>query len=321
MNQPHEAHDLGLQHDLDVMASRLFDRRRLLGLIACGGASTVLSACGGGSDSGTSTSTVASGSTGGSTATSGSTGSTAGTGSTGATGSSSGSGSSTGTTSSNSCMVDPSETEGPYPADGSNSLRGSTVNVLSQSGVVRSDIRNSFGGFSGTAAGVPLTLNITLVNVNNQCSPLEGYAIYLWHCTREGTYSLYSSDVLSQNFLRGVQATDSKGQCTFVTIFPGCYDGRWPHMHFEVYRSLNTAGSYSNKLLTSQMAMPKDIASAVYTNASGYSASVSNLSRVSIASDNVFGDNTSEQVAWQTPLITGNTTNGYTGTISIGIAV
>ena len=67
--------------------------------------------------------------------------------------------------------------------------------------------------------------------------------------------------------------------------------------------------------------MPKDVASAVYAGVSGYSASVSNLSRVSVTSDNVFGDNTSEQIAWQTPIFTGDTTNGHTATISIGIAV
>ena len=308
MNHSHDvhdlAHDLGLQHDLQVMARRLLDRRRMLGLMASGGAAALLSACGGGGDS------------------SDSTGTGTGTGSGTGTGTDTGTGTGTGTgTTTGACMVDPTETEGPYPADGSNGSRGSLVNVLSQSGVVRSDLRSSFGGMSGTAAGLPLTLKITLVNVGTNCSPLEGYAIYLWHCTREGEYSLYSTDLLNQNFLRGVQATDSNGECTFVTIFPGCYDGRWPHMHFEVFRSLNTAGSYTNKLLTSQMAMPKDVASAVYAGVSGYSASVSNLSRVSVTSDNVFGDNTSEQIAWQTPTFTGDTTNGHTATISIGIAV
>ena len=59
--------------------------------------------------------------------------------------------------------------------------------------------------------------------------------------------------------------------------------------------------------------------SAVYGQVSGYSASVSNLSRVSLASDNVFGDNTAEQIAWQTPSFTGDTSNGYAATLSIGL--
>ncbi len=293
LHEPHE-HDLGLQHDMRVM------RRRMLALLATSTAALVLPACGGGSDSaddsgsGTGSSTSGSGSTG-----------------TGSTGTS---------TSSGTCIVDPTETEGPYPADGSNSTRSGIVNVLTQSDVVRSDIRSSFGSFSGTAQGLQLTLTITLVNVNSNCASLSGYAIYLWHCTREGEYSLYSTSVQNQNYLRGVQTTDSNGQCTFVTIFPACYDGRWPHIHFEVYKDANSASSYTNKLLTSQMALPKDVCSTVYSGVSGYSASVSNLSRVSLGSDNVFGDNTSEQIAWQTPTFTGDTTNGYDATISVGLA-
>jgi len=43
---------------------------------------------------------------------------------------------------------------------------------------------------------------------------LSGYAIYIWHCNRSGEYSLYSSGVLNENYLRGVQVTDSNGQVT-----------------------------------------------------------------------------------------------------------
>ncbi len=299
MHTHHDEHDLGLQHDLQVLAQRLLERRRLLGLFAAGGASLVLPACGGGSDSASSTAT--------------------GTGSGSSNSGTSGTDTGTGTATTGSCIADPTETEGPYPGDGSNSVNGSLVNVLAQSGVVRSDIRSSFGGLSGTAQGLPLTLTLTLVNVNNSCAPLSGYAIYLWHCTRDGTYSLYSSGIQNQNYLRGVQVTDSNGQCTFTTIFPACYDGRWPHIHFEVYKSANSASSYTNKLLTSQIAMPAGVCSTVYSQVSGYSASVSNLSKVSLSSDNVFGDNTAEQIAWQTPSMTGDTTSGYTATLSIGL--
>ncbi|MGB3072074.1 MAG: intradiol ring-cleavage dioxygenase [Ottowia sp.] len=302
MSELHHEHDLGLAHDLEVMARRAYERRRVLGLIASG-AAVFLGACGGGggdddvgsitsSDSGSSDSSSSGSSDSGSVS----------------------------SPASNTCMVDPTETEGPYPGDGSNRVNGSLVNVLAQSGVVRSDIRSSFGSASGTAEGVLVTLKITVVNVNNSCAPLSGYAVYLWHCTRGGEYSLYASSLLNENYLRGVQATDGNGECTFVTIFPGCYDGRWPHMHFEIYQSANSATSYSNKLLTSQMAMPKETASAVYSSVSGYSASVSNLARVSLSSDMVFGDNTSEQVAWQTPVFSGDTASGYTATITIGVS-
>ena len=57
----------------------------------------------------------------------------------------------------------------------------------------------------------------------------------------------------------------------------------------------------------------------MYSQVSGYSTSVSNLSKVSLSSDNVFGDNTAEQIAWQTPSMTGDITSGYTATLSIGL--
>jgi protocatechuate 3,4-dioxygenase beta subunit len=213
----------------------------------------------------------------------------------------------------------PAPAQGPYPGDGSNRVNGQAVNVLNQSGIVRSDIRSSFGSSTTTAPGVPLELNLTLVNSNQSCGPLANAAIYIWHCTRDGEYSLYGNSVRSENFLRGVQVTDANGQVKFTTIYPGCYDGRYPHIHFEVYPSLGMASLYTNKILTSQMAMPRDVSSAVYSGASGYSSSVSNLSRVTTSSDGVFGDNTAAQIAFMTPSISGDVTNGFTGTLTIGV--
>src|SRR4051812_32811752 len=42
------------------------------------------------------------------------------------------------------CVADAPETAGPYPADGTNVARGETSDVLTESGVVRKDIRRSF---------------------------------------------------------------------------------------------------------------------------------------------------------------------------------
>ena len=211
----------------------------------------------------------------------------------------------------------PEETAGPYPGDGSNQSSGSTSNVLTLSGIVRSDIRASIAGASGTAAGVPLTVQLRLVNTNGSCADLSGYAIYLWHCDRDGKYSLYSSGVTAQNYLRGVQETDSSGTVSFTTIFPACYSGRMPHIHFEVYRSLNSASSYTNKLKTSQLAFPSAVCSTVYSTASGYSTSVSNLSAISFATDNVFSDGTSLEMVD----ISGSVAAGYVATLTVGISV
>jgi protocatechuate 3,4-dioxygenase beta subunit len=183
-----------------------------------------------------------------------------------------------------SCSVIPEETAGPFPGDGSNG-----PDVLSQSGVVREDIRSSFGEYSGTAEGVPLTIRLAIQDAANGCAPLAGAAVYLWHCDREGRYSLYSDGATDQNYLRGVQAAGDDGIVTFTSIFPGCYAGRWPHVHFEVYPSLEAATDDANKIATSQIALPEDTSNAVYAT-SGYEASVGNMSRLSLATDNVFGE-------------------------------
>ena len=63
-----------------------------------------------------------------------------------------------------SCRLIPEETAGPYPGDGTNG-----PNVLTQSGVVRSDIRSSFGSARTVGDGVPLTINLTVVDSKNGC--------------------------------------------------------------------------------------------------------------------------------------------------------
>src|SRR6478736_6433 len=207
------------------------------------------------------------------------------------------------------CTIIPEETGGPFPGDGSNG-----PDALGESGVVRKDITTSFDGKTGTADGVPYTIQFTVVNVDNGCKPLSGAAVYAWHCDREGNYSMYGS-ATEANYLRGVQEVDANGVASFSSIFPACYSGRWPHVHFEVYPSVDAATSGTNKLATSQLALPEDVCEAVYA-ASGYEQSVSNLSRVSLDSDMVFSDG----VSLQTPSMTGNATSGYVSSLVVGVS-
>jgi protocatechuate 3,4-dioxygenase beta subunit len=294
-----EDHHHGLAQDLARWQQQLASRRhalRWLGTAGAVGASASLGGlaaaglygCGGGGD-----------------ATGTTTGSTSGT--TGTTG---------GSTSSGSCSIINAETQGPYPGDGTNSNGSGIANALSLSGIVRSDITSSLGGASGVAGGVPLTLDLTLVNANASCATLQGYAIYLWHCDALGRYSMYSSGVTAENYLRGVQASDASGKARFVTVFPGCYDGRVPHMHFEIYASLGAATVGSNAVRTSQLAFPTDVCQAVYAT-SGYGSSASNLSRTSLATDGIFRDGYAAQMV----SISGDTTSGYSATLQIGIGV
>lgn len=109
-------HDRGLAFDLGTLS-----RRRALALIG-GGLLGVLVGCGADGD------TTAAGPT-----------------STSASNAGRGGGGATTPTSGGGCETIPSETAGPFPGDGSNG-----PNVLREAGIVRSDIRTSFGSMSGT---------------------------------------------------------------------------------------------------------------------------------------------------------------------------
>jgi protocatechuate 3,4-dioxygenase beta subunit len=204
----------------------------------------------------------------------------------------------------------PDETAGPYPGDGSNG-----PDALQQSGVVRSDIRSSFDGSSGTAEGVPMTLELTIRDLANGGVPFEGVAVYVWHCDREGRYSMYSEGVADQNYLRGVQVADSVGTVRFTSVFPACYDGRWPHIHFEVYPDEGSITDSANAVATSQVALPQDVCEQVYADG-GYESSAGNLARVSLTSDNVFGD---DGAALQLATVTGDVRTGFTVALPVAV--
>jgi protocatechuate 3,4-dioxygenase beta subunit len=269
-----EDHDRGLVFDMATL-----DRRRMLKLLGLGGIGAGLFTIVGCNPSGS-----------GATGTLGATGTAAAT--TGASVASGGDAT---------CETIPEETAGPFPGDGSNG-----PDVLSQTGVVRRDIRSSFGSSTTVAAGVPLTISLALED-GADCAPLAGAAVYVWHCDRDGNYSLYSQAAASENYLRGVQAAGDDGVVTFDSIFPAAYQGRWPHIHFEVYPSLETATDEANKIATSQIALPKDACDAVYATA-GYEQSVQNMQSLSLQSDMVFGD---DGGVHQLGSMTGDVTNGY----------
>lgn len=203
----------------------------------------------------------------------------------------------------------PDETAGPYPGDGSNG-----VDILDDSGIVRSDIRGSFGSSTTVAEGVPLTIKLTVRDAATG-SIIPGAAVYLWHCSREGNYSLYSQGVESENYLRGVQQVDDTGTVTFTSIFPACYPGRWPHIHFEVYSDVATAVASGPILKTSQIALPKEACDLVFATA-GYEQSVGNLSQTSLTQDMVFGD---DGGIHQIASMAGSVAAGYTASLTVGI--
>lgn len=309
----HDDHDhadddfthLGLRADVNMLARTPVDRRRLLGMGALGvsallGATTLGSVAqarilgGGGRPPGPPPSGAPGGAGGGAPAGQGD--------------------SSTIASADGQCRTLPTETQGPYPADGS-SASGQTVNILKQSGIVRSNLTRSSTG--KVASGVPLTLSMQLVSVGATCTPLAGHVIYVWHCTADGLYSLYSQGITGEDYLRGVQVTDAQGRVSFQTIFPGCYAGRWPHIHFEVYPNLAAAvqgNVKGNVSLVSQIAMPETQCRAVYAD-KRYTGSTRNLNQITLATDNVFGDGAKAQ----TPQMGGRVAAGYTASIVVGL--
>lgn len=293
MTTPHPDHDRGLEFDL----STLLSRRRSLGVLLGAGTAAALAACtpgtGGGSASPSSAATAAA------TATEG------------ATAAASPTATSTATRAFAECGVEiPEETLGPYPGDGSNG-----PNVLEASGVVRRDIRSSFGTSTTKAEGVPLTVTLTLLDNANGCAPLAGAAVYAWHCDKDGKYSLYDSGIENENYLRGVQEADANGQLTFSTIYPGAYNGRWPHIHFEVFESMSNTSAAGQVLAVSQIALTETACKEVYAT-SGYESSARNFPNTTLTSDNVFGD---DGGIYQLATMSGSVAGGYTAALNVTV--
>lgn len=155
-----------------------------------------------------------------------------------------------------------------------------------------------------------MVIDLTIVNKNNSCKPLAGVLVDVWHCDKDGNYSEYggtamqSTDYTGVHFLRGRQTTDADGKVSFVSIYPGWYSSRAPHIHLEV---LSASGS---SLLISQIAFPETISSTVY--ASSLYATHGQADTANTA-DNVFSDSLDGNMA----TVTGNITDGYTVTKTV----
>ncbi len=203
----------------------------------------------------------------------------------------------------------PDETAGPYPGDGSNG-----PDVLEESGIERADLTTSIDGGSAVE-GVPLTFAFTVTDMVNDDAPMVGAAVYAWHCNAAGLYSMYSEGVEDETWLRGVQVTDSDGRVEFQSILPGCYTGRWTHIHFEVYPDIDSIDDSTNAIATSQMAFPEDTLNGVYELAA-YDGSAENLAQITLDTDNVFGDDGGEL---QMATISGDNDSGYVATLAVRV--
>lgn len=196
------------------------------------------------------------------------------------------------------CIVSPSETAGPFP----------TINpsTLVQTNIV------------GDRTGVAFTINIKILNTNNDCAALEGAIVDIWHCDKDGNYSEYGgttmqqTDYTSYHFLRGRQTTNANGEVNFVSIFPGWYTSRATHIHVHIYNSAGTS------LLVTQISFPEGSGSAVElvnsATAYGYTKGMSGYTYN--ASDNVFSDDSTNS---EMCTVTGSVSGGYALTHEIRV--
>ena len=115
------------------------------------------------------------------------------------------------------CTLDPEVTEGPYWIDND---------------LTRHDIRED-------RKGLLLKLGLTVVNATT-CKAIKGADVEIWHADASGLYSGFGSSpsqgtVNTKRYLRGHQRSDANGKLSFLTIYPGWYRGRAPHIHVKVH--------------------------------------------------------------------------------------
>jgi len=163
---------------------------------------------------------------------------------------------------------------------------------------------------------------VTTASVRNPSSKpttrphvVTGLAASFRPTDREGRYSLYTQGATEQNYFRGVQLADAAGKVRFTSVFPACYAGRWPHIHFEVYPDQAGITDASKAIATSQVALPKAACDTVYAQP-GYEASVAALSRVTLAGDNVFGDDGGVR---QLGTVAGDASRGFAVSLAVPV--
>ena len=186
------------------------------------------------------------------------------------------------------CDLSPAETKGPFP-------------IKTPADLVRANIVSD-------REGIALLVTITVQDQDDECAALPGVYVDIWHCDNDGNYSEYggtqmqSTNYSNVHFLRGRQMTDANGQVSFISIYPGWYRGRAPHIHVEVL------DASLDSLLVTQIAFPEDVSQTVYAT-----DDYNGIYDTSNAQDNIFADSLDGNMGQ----ISGNTSDGYTLTHTI----
>lgn len=182
------------------------------------------------------------------------------------------------------CVLQPEMTQGPYYLD---------------LDLVRRDITEG-------SVGVPVQLAVNVVGADN-CGPIGGVAVDLWHADAYGHYSGFAAGGggVGTTFLRGTQVTDTNGVATFDTIFPGWYSGRAVHMHLKVHLADTTH--------TGQLFFSDTDIDAIYAANAPYSSRPT--PDVRNAADNIYANGGAAGMV----TLTANGSGGYLGSVTLGV--
>jgi len=190
------------------------------------------------------------------------------------------------------CVLTPEETEGPFGLD-----------LSDDPALLRRDITEG-------RAGVPLAVTFVVRDVGRACAPIADARVDVWQTDKDGVYSGFQQpgeDTEGETFMRGIQRTDASGNATFDTVYPGWYQGRATHIHYQVFVG-------DGLVATSQLAFPDDVTNTVY-DSERYRDRGRNASVPRTADDGIFSDGTAGQLL----ALTGSVANGYRGTMTVGI--
>ena len=181
------------------------------------------------------------------------------------------------------CLLTPETTAGPYWVDEELTRRNVTEGK----------------------PGLPLVIRFTVLNART-CKPIRGADVEIWHCDALGNYS--AVDGATTRFLRGHQRSRSTGRAEFLTVFPGWYPGRTPHIHMKV----GVGGAEAH---TGQVFFDEKITMAVYKTAPYRSRGRYDTSH---ARDGIYSQAGGSRAELKLVRRTGGL-RGYVGTITVGV--
>jgi len=203
------------------------------------------------------------------------------------------------------CVLTPEVTEGPYWIDNK---------------LTRYDVREG-------RPGLPLVLQFAIVNAKT-CRPIRNADVEIWHADASGEYSGFdggsagggsgpggpgggSGAQTKTRYLRGHQRSDALGKAGFLTIFPGWYRGRTPHVHMKVH-----IGSSARVVHTGQVFFNEAIQSSVYRTGAYRSRGQADTSH---AQDMIYAQAGGSRAVVKLGRRPGGA-RGYLGRIVIGVA-